>query len=214
MRSRWGWLALGTAATVVVSAIAGYVVGRAATPGGTDGIVLVPAAVLALTALGSFQLVRRLEREARAGREPAERPWAAFLRELDRARRFERSFVLLRAPLRAPSGDGGTVTEEARTRALLSIVVRSIDHVWFDDRSVFVLLSESTRATATAAVARLGAAVPQIIALDAVEMAEFPEDGLTTGALLANLRPIAPDEANLVRLPMPVEPRRDAKRTG
>jgi hypothetical protein len=194
--------------------MAGYVVGRAATPGAADGIILIPAAVLALTALGSFQIVRRLERESSAAREPAERPWEAFLRELDRSRRFERSFVLLRAPIPSVSSGGNRAAEQARLRALLSIVVRSIDHVWFDDQGVFVLLAESTRASAMAAVVRLSAAVPQVIALDSVEMAEFPDDGLTTGALLANLRPIAADDAKLVRLPAPGEARRGTERTG
>ena len=215
MRSGWSWLAFATAATVVVAAAAGYVLGMTAIPRTTGGIVLVPAAVLALTALGSFQIVRSLERSATHGRRPAaENPWDTFTRELDRSRRFSRSFVLLRAP-RPASGTAGVHPEDHdQTRKLLALVLRSIDHVWFVDQSVFVLLAETTLESAGNAVARLRGAVPESFATGMLEVAEFPRDGLTTGGLLANLHPISSHPSKLVRLPVAPEARHENERTG
>lgn len=214
MRAGWSWLAFATAATVVVAAIAGYVLGMTTIPRATGGIVLVVAAVLALTALGSFQIVRSLERSATHGRPAAENPWDTFTRELDRSRRFGRSFVLLRAP--RPVSDTAAVRPEDhdRTQKLLALVLRSIDHVWFVDQSLFVLLAETTLESAGNAVARLRGAVPESFATETLEIAEFPRDGLTTGGLLANLHPIRSHPSKLVRLPVAPEARYGNERTG
>jgi hypothetical protein len=206
------WLALASATIVVVSAIAGFLLGTSAIPSVADGMALVPAAILALTALASFQIVRRLERN-NDDQPSAERSWKAFQRELDRSRRYDRSFVLLRA--RRIGGQGRRDPEDdARKLPLLSLVVRSIDHVWLSDGAIYVLLAETTREAAVPAIARLRSAVPDLFAPDAVELAEFPTDGLTTGAMLSALRPMDGDEANLVRLPQRAEPRRGSQRTG
>jgi hypothetical protein len=206
-------LAVASATIVVVSAIAGFFLGRNAIPSVADGMVLVPAAVLALTALASFQIVRALDRST-GGVPTAQRSWNGFQRELDRSRRYDRAFALLRARHANVGGHRRVAEDAARTTAMLSLVLRSIDHIWLSDEAVYVLLAETTREAAMPAIARLRSAMPDVFTLDAVEIAEFPGDGLTTGSLLSSLRPIEGDEANLVRLPKPTQPRRGSKRTG
>jgi hypothetical protein len=80
-------------------------------------------------------------------------------------------------------------------------MVRSIDEVWTMDGSIYVVLPEATRTSATQLVGRLQTIMPEAAELAGVEIAEFPQDGLTMGALLGGLRPIAaPGEALPVRL--------------
>lgn len=214
MRRGASWLALAFAITVVASALAGYVLGASRVPAVAQGMALVPALVLALTALASFQIVRSLASSG-GGAPPPEHSWEAFRIELDRSRRFDRAFVLLYAPaaanaLRQPD-------DQARSRAVLSMMVRSVDHVWFADEGVFILLAETDRAAAEPAIDRLRTTMPETLDVAAIEIAAFPEDGLTTGALLSNLSPVADaaeSDENVLRLPSHGTERRARRRTG
>ena len=86
--------------------------------------------------------------------------------ELERARRYERPFVLLQL-----GASLGAVTP-----------LRAIDISWVDDGCVTILLPEMGRSEGMACLRRLAVATSQ-----PARLAVFPEDGLTRGALLAAL---------------------------
>jgi hypothetical protein len=114
--------------------------------------------------------------------------WAEFRRELNRSRRYERRFVLVSFPIRHEvpgrrwyDGDeGGSVTE-------VQSLLRSVDHTWASGGQVYALLPESDRATADAFLTRLRGLDPKGLVVSEARVVAFPEDGVTSGALLAAL---------------------------
>jgi hypothetical protein len=120
-------------------------------------------------------------------------PWDAFRRELDRSRRFERRFALLRMPYLESASADSDRTDLATGDGLLGtirLVVRSIDEAWLADGDIYLLLPEASRASASHLVNRLHSILPDPAPLNGIELAEFPEDGVTMGAVLAGLRPM------------------------
>ena len=179
-------LILGISAILVGVAIGFYT--------GMSGAVTVTAEMLGVIGLTLIGLVTAFYGGRISGRSERlqvapHRSWDAFRRELDRARRFERPFVLLRIPGVEVPPDG--LTASFAGLGALPLMVRSIDQVLPIDGSMYVVLPEATRASAEQMIARLRVAIPGDPALDRVEAVEFPGDGLTTGALVANLRPIS-----------------------
>lgn len=115
--------------------------------------------------------------------------WAEFRRELERSRRYERRFVLVAFSLRA--GENGRRTPglgAASAVPLVRSLLRSVDHAWASGDLIYVLLPEADRRTAEAFLARLRAHEPALVGLDDARVAAFPEDGVTSGALLAKLQ--------------------------
>ena len=124
--------------------------------------------------------------------------WTEFRRELRRARRSARPLTLLRIPTpgRATSEgpDAATVVRD------IGAELRLIDRTWVDGDSIYVMLPESSRAAAEVVVERLrGTSASSVI--DAAGMATFPEDGLTSGALLAAVHGTA-----VGQVPIPLRP--------
>jgi hypothetical protein len=106
--------------------------------------------------------------------------WAEFHRELNRARRFDRPFGIVRF-----AGVGaGTVTEMV-VRDRVAALARRIDRVWLDDGDLFLLLPESDAAAVETAVARAQYRLGE--ALGAAVTATFPANGITSGSLVASL---------------------------
>ena len=101
--------------------------------------------------------------------------WTELRVELARARRFGRPFALVRV-------DG------MRGRRLKA-GLRSIDRHWVADRATYVLLPESDREGAASLVARLRREAADVLEGCSVAIAAFPDDGLTSGALLERLEP-------------------------
>jgi hypothetical protein len=102
--------------------------------------------------------------------------WSDLSHELERSRRYRHHFVIVRISSERPADEA----------LALAQVVRTIDGVWADGPHVYLLLRESDRTMADALLARLSSLFPHIFAKD-VQMAAFPEDGVTRGALLACL---------------------------
>ncbi len=105
--------------------------------------------------------------------------WAEFHRELARARRFNGEFAVMRWPMRAePAADD-------RSEIITGIEgrARRIDRVWVDGSDVLVLLPETSRAAAEVVLERIRS-VPSLAEITPT-MASFPQDGITSGALLA-----------------------------
>lgn len=124
--------------------------------------------------------------------------WNEFRRELRRARRSARPLTLLRlpAPDRA-SSDGPDPLTAVRD---IGAGLRLIDRTWLDGDSIYVMLPETSRAAAEVVVERLrGTSAASIV--DAMQMATFPEDGLTSGALLAAVHGSA-----VGQVPIPLRP--------
>jgi hypothetical protein len=152
------------------------------------GVALQPSLAWWLGVIGIIALVLVLltapEEPAAASVEtPARAGWAEFRRELRRSRRSVRSMTLLRLP-----GPGSPEAAEAATlpdrSRRLHEHLRLVDRTWVDDGSVYVLLPESPRAAADALLGRLRSVTPDLVA-DDVRIATFPDDGLTSGALIS-----------------------------
>lgn len=101
--------------------------------------------------------------------------------ELDRSRRFGHHFALVRISSR----------REIRELAYgVSSLLRRVDRVWIDRTGVYVLLPECDRTMVEALFDRLGEPLSRLLGENnrsEVSSAVFPEDGLTSGALLSAL---------------------------
>lgn len=117
-------------------------------------------------------------------------------REVGRSRRFGHSFVLARIPCPRPRAEANGWQNEAA--GVLASLLRSVDSVWVDGGDVYLLLPESDRAQATAALARIRRRLAGVLpeeALDRIPVVVFaPDECPTSGALLAELRRRLRDE--------------------
>jgi hypothetical protein len=127
--------------------------------------------------------------------------WEALRHELNRSRRYERCFTLIRIALPAEADRRkrlrGRSGPDDSLRAVASLV-RSVDGVWTDERDVYLLMPECGRTTGERTLARIESSLAQVLpAGSAITLASFPEDGRTSGALLNALhgRPIETIEA-------------------
>jgi hypothetical protein len=169
--ARWVVVAVGAAAAGGrLSADPGTVV-----PSLACGIVAVLAILAGLGALPA----QRLDALEWAGLD-------ALRRELDRSRRHRRSFALLRLSLAPGVATSAATSSDDADGQMLSLVgasLRLTDRAWRDGNDVIVLLPEAGRATAADLAARLESLSPGRFA-QRVGIAVFPEDGLTSGALV------------------------------
>ena len=125
-------------------------------------------------------------------------PWQELARELDRARRYGRDFVLMKIPVRTSGipARASAIMRVSRNRRrdatadyarAVSAVLRTVDRVWVHEGAVYALLPESDRSIAEALLLRLADEMPELLPEDGVRLAAFPADGLTSGALLEQL---------------------------
>jgi hypothetical protein len=134
--------------------------------------------------------------------------WEELRREITRARRFAREFVLVRVPLPAPVRARVVEPEVATAIASLTALVRSIDRVWVDGDSAYLLLPEANREAGEGFLARVRREAPELVRHARACFAAFPEDGLTSGAMLkalragADVRPVADQSAAPVQTPI------------
>lgn len=118
--------------------------------------------------------------------------WDEFRRELDRSRRYEREFVLIRIRGGDLAANGRHAAAASRVDAdrlwRISAFLRSVDRAWYSNGSIYVLLPESDRARGEGFLNRIRDQAPEVLpAAAAVMLAAFPADGLTSGAILAAL---------------------------
>jgi hypothetical protein len=106
--------------------------------------------------------------------------WMEFRRELRRARRHDRPLTIVRLPRPIGSEASGDPAEDVRA---LGLKLRLTDRWWADEESIFVMLPESGRTAATPVLDRLEAVRQGSRTL--ARVAAFPEDGLTSGAIIA-----------------------------
>lgn len=98
--------------------------------------------------------------------------------EMERARRYGRRFVLVRI--------GPDALDRSRDRdaivASVTPLLRGLDHCWFDDAGLHLLLPEVGRPAAGVCLDRLRDQVDGVDVADA-RVAVFPDDAVTIGAL-------------------------------
>lgn len=140
-----------------------------------DGLLVAVAIVIVAALIPGIRgrTQSRMPTEHVAG---AERSWDQFSRELDRSRRFGRTFVI-----------GRIRTSHARL-ATLPLLVRSIDQIWYSPGTVHVLLAETDREGMRSFLRRLQLAAPELLPAEGIAVVQFPDDGLTTGSLLGKMQ--------------------------
>jgi hypothetical protein len=180
----------------LIAALAGAGIGLEAAHGGFQ---LAPTLGFWVGALGIVALVIVLLTAPAESSAPAmtsaESGWAEFRREMRRARRGVKALTILRVPYTDRSLDDASLA--ARSEAVGSHL-RLVDRTWVDDGSIYVLLPESPRQAAESLLTRVRSAAPELLPAD-VRVATFPDDGLTSGAIIAAVHGAALEE-----VPIPI----------
>jgi hypothetical protein len=134
--------------------------------------------------------IRRLRRNGngRVGSQLAPERWGPAQElqlELERSRRFGHPFALVGIWCRPNQRERWTFLREVA--GSLDGLVRRVDRVWIQGSGVYVLLPECDRTKLEATLARWRDPVARLLGEDAraqMSSAVFPDDGLTSGALL------------------------------
>lgn len=119
--------------------------------------------------------------------------WEDLQREIDRSRRYEHLFSIVRLTSRATSGRAsarqhGDRRAELEQRALtLGVLLRKIDRVWADGEDIYLLLPEGGRAMAESMLDRISEPLAALMPDWEAAIAAFPDDGLSKRALLGVL---------------------------
>lgn len=178
-------------ATALVAGVIGYQIG--AQGGSPDRLVVVVVIGVLIIVAIAFVATRPPARphRARATVADARIGWTEFDRELDRSRRHAHPMAIVRVPWAAgaPSAPAAAThaPRPAEAAALaFGSVLRSVDRVWVEGGRVFLLLPETDRGRGEALIARLQVEA-RLPTPDRVRLAAFPDDGLTSGALIAAL---------------------------
>lgn len=103
-------------------------------------------------------------------------------REIERARRYERQFALIRVESGTPDRADDFATDS--TLEQIKPVLRALDYVWIERSGMHILLPEIGRAEAERCVSRLRDAVDGPVVC---RVAVFPDDAVTDGALALRL---------------------------
>jgi hypothetical protein len=170
----------------------GMLLGGSAGDTATATVLMVGGAAIVMVVLATMSSRPAAETSDAAG-------WMEFRRELRRARRHDRPLTIVRIP--RPIAQDPAASAAADVRAL-GLKLRLTDRWWADDESVFVMLPESDRQAAVPVLDRLEAV--RVGARATARVASFPEDGLTSGALIAAILGTVATEA-----PTPIRPQAD-----
>ena len=118
----------------------------------------------------------------------SEAGWAALHAELARSRRHDRRFAVVRIPesvWAAPGSSHDAVMEDGlRAAAAVHALLRRPDRAWTDGTDLHVLVTDCDRQQAWSFLRRARASLPQLFADERVQLAVFPEDGITLRTLL------------------------------
>lgn len=160
----------------VLTAIGGGFIGWGLAVGNLWAIAIVAPIVLLVGFMSRARLVDRHSPTAAPALTTT--GWEDVHRELARARRHDRPLAIVRLP-------GASGTDAAARSAAIAPYLRRIDRTWSEHGDVNVLLPEADRSAAEILVERLRKRQPD--AVGGANIATFPADGLTSGALLAAL---------------------------
>ena len=184
-------------------AVAGVGLGHLA---GEVGLGLSPGLDVSMAVLGLGALVAMFVSGSPVSEDPAvatdEVGWTEFRRELRRSRRGGRPLTLLRiAGDELPAAGADTSSDLVTRSRRLGLHLRLVDRTWVDDGSIYVLLPESPRSAASVLIERIRERSPGQLP-EHIRIATFPEDGLTSGALIA-----AVFDGALDAVPIPIHQR-------
>jgi hypothetical protein len=182
---RWSRLALLTGLVILAAMISQELFGWPAwVAAGVLGAVFMATVVRSGRPADSSFLIRQSE----AG-------WAALHAELARSRRHDRRFAVLRIPesvWATPGGSHDAVMEDGlRAAGAVHALLRRPDRAWIDGTDLNVLVTDCDRQQAWSFLRRARASLPQLFADERVQLAVFPEDGVTLGTLLESRTPSA-----------------------
>lgn len=110
---------------------------------------------------------------------------SALRRELERGRRYCRTFALVRVPLPSVRAGRRGLWSRRDPAADPTALVRATDVAWKGDGVLYLLLPETDRSAAERCVKRLSARIELLPA--AASTVVFPDDGVTAGGLLEAL---------------------------
>jgi len=123
----------------------------------------------------------------------AESGWGYLRTELARSRRHARPFAVVGIPDDLWSPPTAAPAEKVEmgldVAAAIQGLVRRPDRGWVDGSLLHILLTDCDRRQGLAFLKRARAAMPKLFADERVKLVVFPEDGITSGALLAGLVP-------------------------
>lgn len=163
--------------------------------------IVIGCTTVAAVSYAAYQEQRANRALSIVRRRSAAMPYDELRREMDRARRHERPFALARVRLPRSGRPSRAV---AFPHSLMRMTWRSTDRAWRSGRDLYLLLPETTIASASLVLER---------ALDAettddleIHIAAFPDSGLTVGALFESLGGAAPrsdDVQSGAPVPMP-----------
>ncbi|HEY7003671.1 MAG TPA: hypothetical protein VH281_05265 [Gaiellaceae bacterium] len=142
--------------------------------------------------LGSLVEPFRRGKAERTESELVSRRWSGseeLQLELDRSRRFGHRFALIYISSRRGIESGWSSLHDLGHA--VSSLLRRIDRVWVDGTGVYLLLPECDRTMVEAALDRLREPLSRLVGDSeppAVSSAVFPDDGLTSAALLGALK--------------------------
>jgi hypothetical protein len=146
---------------------------------------------------GAYQEQRATRALSIARRRLGSAPYDELQREMDRARRHERPFALVRirprqAARKALRSIFGPVDDVPRPS-----LVRSTDLVWRRGGDLYLLLPETASPGAETMLERAIGNIAEVA--EEYRVAAFPADGITVGALFATLSAGVPPAEDLVR---------------
>ena len=174
----------------------GYSLGSKETEASPIAAIIVAVVIVTV---GAITLVDTNSRRQRTSRTAIDRSVADEVgREVARARRTERPVALARYSLLTTSLADRIVSD--KQLRVIQGALRTQDRAWLDCLDLFILMPESDRASAGAALSRLQAVFAPLKDVEP-RLAIFPEDGSTVGGLMSALRMDSRAEVKQVRLP-------------
>jgi len=121
----------------------------------------------------------------------AESGWGYLRTELARSRRYDRRFTVVGIPVELWGPKAATDDEKANlgleVAGDVQRLVRRPDRAWVDESRLYLLLTDCNRQQGLAFLARARVEMPQLFGDERTRLAVFPDDGITSGALLASL---------------------------
>jgi hypothetical protein len=150
---------------------------------------------MAIGILSAFAIIGLLQPRTAASSSSfirhAESGWGYLRTELARSRRHDRRFALVGIPgdlwSPATAGPDEKIERGFDAAAAVQELVRRSDRAWVDGSVLHVLLTDCDRQKGLAFLARARGAMPRLFADERVKLVVFPDDGITSGALLSGL---------------------------
>lgn len=179
---RWDWLGRigGRGIAIGALAVAGGIAVTAAGVafGVSPWAAFIVAILLAIAAVGATIATLRHSQGRQAHPGLTIDGWREVARELERSRRHERPFTVIRSPVGDRDPDASTAWCVDMLQRLQP-TIRQLDTIWASGDAVWLLMPESSRSEAEQLLARIARIDPGAGLAESASMASFPEDAIT-----------------------------------